>query len=140
MKKLLSLLPLLAIIGCSPERVHIDDIQENKEAKMLFDQGKPFTGITYDVYSNGQLSFELEIKDGKRNGLYQAWYENGQWHLKGTYKDAKLDGLLQEWYENGQLLLQATFKDDELNGLYQEWDENGTLIEQSNWKDGVEID
>ena len=87
MKKLLFLLPLLTIISCSPERVHIDDTQASKEAKMLFYQGKPFTGIAYDVYLNGQLQFEETYKDGKRDGLAQWWNENGQLRLETAYKD-----------------------------------------------------
>ena len=97
-------MPLLTIISCSPERVHIDDTQENKEAQMLFYQGKPFTGIAYDVYSNGQLQFEETYKDGELNGLYQEWYENGQLASQGTFKDNELNGLFQEWDKNGQFL------------------------------------
>jgi antitoxin component YwqK of YwqJK toxin-antitoxin module len=104
MKKLLFLLPLLTIISCSPERVHFDDLQENGD---LFYQGKPFTGIAYDVYSEGQLKVEVEIKDGKPDGLGQEWYDNGQLHLEINFKD----GLVQEWDENGQLLREETYKD-----------------------------
>jgi len=95
MRKLLFVLPLLAVISCSPERVHIDDtqpervhiddIQEND--KMAFYQGKPFTGIAYDVYSEGQLKFEGTYKDGKEDGLFQEWYENGQLRFEVTIKD-----------------------------------------------------
>jgi len=155
MKKLLFLLPLLAIISCSPERVyiddtqpervdiddrqpervHIDDTQKDEEAKMLFYQGKPFTGIVYDVYSEGQLKFERTYKEGLCV-FTQNWFENGQISSQVTYKDKKLNGLWQAWWMNGRLAYQLTSKDGKKDGLYQEWDKNGQLRFKGTYKDG----
>jgi antitoxin component YwqK of YwqJK toxin-antitoxin module len=113
MKNLLSILTICFFVSCSPERVHIDDLQEREEAQMLFYQGKPFTGIAYEVYSEGQLNFEIEIKDGKTDGLGQEWYDNGQLHWEANFKDGQPDGLFQEWDEDGQLEREETYKDGE---------------------------
>ena len=149
MKKLLSILSIcLVFVSCTstpeeiaeeaPIRLLVDELinKGTKESPIMYFEGKLFTGVAFDVYSEGQLKFEGTYKDGKEDGLYQYWYENGQLRFKVTSKDGKEDGLFQYWYENGQLKFERTYKDGKKNGLYQRWDENGALIEQSNWKNG----
>ena len=103
MKKLLSILSIcLVFVSCSPDRVHIDELI--KKDKIYYFEGKPFTGVGFDVYSNRQLKSEGNYKDGELDGLYQEWYYDGQLEVEANYKDGQRDGLYQEWYENGVLI------------------------------------
>ena len=103
MKKLLSILSICLIFySCSPDRVLYDEII--KKGEILYFEGKPFTGVGFDIHYNRQLKSEGNYKDGKRDGLYQEWYENGQLLSEANYKDGQLVGLYQEWYENGEKL------------------------------------
>ena len=142
MKKLLILLPLLAIISCSPDRVLEEELinKGTEESPMLFYAGESFTGIAFGVYPNDELKFEYNVKDGKVNGYGKSYYENGQLKSQAISKNGRLDGLYQVWYENGQLHFEGNSKDGNAHGLYREWDENGILIEQSNWNEGVRLD
>lgn len=38
--------------------------------------GKPFTGLTYELYKNGQLQYYCYYKDGFEDGQYVEFYEN----------------------------------------------------------------
>ena len=96
------------------------------------------TGLVKEwYYGNGQLSWEANIKDGKRDGLVRGWYENGQLRFEGNDKDGKKDGLIRFWYENGQLWWEANNKDNMPDGLMRTWYEDGRLMSEEIWKNGV---
>ena len=142
MKKLLSILSIcLVFVSYSQDRVLIDEltIKGTDDKPMIYFEGKPFTGVAFDVYENGQLAREINLKDGKQDGLAQEWYSNGQLYYAINYKDGKEDGLAQEWYDNGQLHREINLKDGKEDGLEQEWDENGQLLREETYKDGVRI-
>jgi len=114
MKKLLSILLLSTVlIGCSEERVLYDDLvnKGTRERPVMYYEGALFTGVGFDVYSDGQLKLEANYKDGKYDGLFKIYYENGQLKEEGNFKDGELDGLLKVYYENGQLKEERNYKD-----------------------------
>ena len=43
----------------------------------------------YSYYENGQIKYEGNYKDGKKDGKYTWWYENGQKQSEGNYKDGE---------------------------------------------------
>ena len=154
MKKLLSILSIcLVFISCTstPEEVTKEEVTEEAPIRLLnevltrkgknkYFEGKPFTGVAFDVYSNGELRYEKGYKDSKRNGLSRSWYEeNGQLEYEINHKDGELDGLYRNWYENGQLDFEYNYKDGKEDGLCKGWYENGELSYEYNYKDGVEI-
>ena len=46
-----------------------------------------------------------------KNGVVETRYDNGQLKTRENYKNGKLDGLSEAWLENGQLELRASYKD-----------------------------
>ena len=118
MKKTLFVLWVSLLFVCdlsSQDRVPVDSLKVSIENNCFFSlyNGIPFTGIGYSVYENGKLSGEINLKDGK------------------------FDGLLEEWYENGQLKREIKYKEGKKDGLSKQWDEKGNLVKEENWKDGV---
>ena len=77
----------------------------------MYFEGKPFTGVGFDVYSNGLMMFEANYKNGKLDGLFKFWYLNGQLANSSNYKDGELDGLDKGWYEDGRLGYSFNWKD-----------------------------
>ncbi|MDA9237241.1 hypothetical protein N9O99_02145 [Schleiferiaceae bacterium] len=89
MKKLLSILSLcLVFISCSPDRVLYDELTQKGEISYF--EGKPFTGVAFDIYSNGQLKLQINYKDGKFNGLAEEWNENGELIDAGNFKNGEM--------------------------------------------------
>ena len=77
---LLTVLPLLLIIGCSKP------INE----EILIEKG----GL--------KTEFEGSYKDGKREGKWTEWYKNGLKEYECTYKDGELISE-KEWNEDGSI-------------------------------------
>ena len=68
MKKLLSTLSIcLLLFSCSPDRV-LKDVLIDKGDNFFYYEDKPFTGVAFDVYPNGQLCEEYNLKNGKADG------------------------------------------------------------------------
>ena len=96
----------------------------------------PYTGKSYGLYLNGQKKEELNYKDGKRDGLRQAWHKNGQKSAEANFKDNKAYGLSVRWHENGQKKHEVNYKDGRYDGLRVGWHSNGNKFREENWKDG----
>ena len=80
MKRILSLISVILVMGCGPE-------------------GPPDDG-PYEIYhENGQLMMKGTFKDGELDGPVESYYDNGELSYKGTYKDDEECG---EWLEEGE--------------------------------------
>jgi len=80
MKKLLSILLLsVVLIGCSEERVLMDDLTDKgtEESPRMYSESGLFNGVGFDVYSNGQLQYVVNLKEGEIDGLKKEWDEDG---------------------------------------------------------------
>ena len=93
-----------------------------------------------DWYDNpsiqgGQIEYRRNYKDGKEDGLQEAWYESGQDKYRWNYKDGKEDGLQEGWYESGQVKYQDNSKDGKEDGLQKGWYANGQAQYRLNYKD-----
>ena len=70
---------------------------------------------------------EINLKDGKPEGLATWWSENGQKEKEINYEDGKYEGLGTFWHENGQKQVEANFKDGKLiSGKY--WNSKGEPV------------
>lgn len=143
MKKLLSILLLsISLIGYSQERVKLGDLNDGFSQQIIdekhafwidaFYEGALFSGVAYAVYSNGQMRFEFNMKDGKQDGIYKAWYSNGQLKDVIYYKMGRLDGFVRHWYDNGQMKHEYFMKDGHGAGT-RTWDKNGRQILGAKW-------
>ena len=112
MKKILSILLVsVLLIGCSKDRVLIDELTNKgtEESPIMYSEKGLFNGIGFDVYKDGQLKFENNYTDGNIDGLWKEWYKNGQLSYEGNYKDGWEDGLQKNWFENGQLISESNY-------------------------------
>ena len=103
MKKILSLLIVCVLIGCSEKRVLIDELTNKgtKKSPTYYSEDGLFNGVMYDVNSKGMLVLESTIKVGKEDGLHKEWYDNGQLGVEKSFKDGMENGVSKEWYKNG---------------------------------------
>ena len=64
----------------------------------------------------GNLRFEGEYSNGKRNGKGKEYYKNGKLMFKGEYLNGKRNGNGKEYYENGDLMFKGEYLNGKRNG------------------------
>ena len=147
MKKLLSvLLVSVLLIGCSENRVLIDQLTDKQGEYDHWQESSPiyyyedglFNGVGYSVYWEDRLKREIKYKEGKAgNGWEKYWYENGQLKAERKYKNYEKIGLWKEWYSNGQQNIEGRFKNNRRDGIWKKWDKNGKVIHEGYYKNGT---
>lgn len=91
-------------------------------------QEKPYSGENICFYTNGQLYYRGELKNGLFHGKMTEWYKNGQIALEVNFVDGKRKGKWASWHENGQKENEGNYKEDREDGEWTEWHENGQLM------------
>ena len=107
-KTLLTILPLLLIIGCSKKEPLNYELLEERD-------GVHYQKSTNEIYSGPVFNIDGKsegyLKNGKRDGLWKEWYENGQIKRERYFKDGVVDGLVTTWFQNGQKETESYSKD-----------------------------
>ncbi|ANU44988.1 hypothetical protein ADH76_01175 [Enterocloster clostridioformis] len=106
----------LAFEYCS-DRI-LDNYEENG--------GKPFTGITYELYDNGRISYYCYYVNGFSEGDFVKFYKDGTIRSISKMKRGKCTEKT-EWYQDGKI---------KEKGIYncgiclsnEKWDEQGNLV------------
>ena len=65
------------------------------------DAAAPYTGWIKKTYPDGGVAFFFECKDGKQDGVVNAWYNNSLLKEKSTYSNGKLVSAFV-WKPNGE--------------------------------------
>jgi antitoxin component YwqK of YwqJK toxin-antitoxin module len=110
-------------------RIDIDDIDERCD-DMVFYQGRPFTGVLYELYPDGTLHYEGEHVGGFPSGYLREWWPNGNKQLEVIYANSKNpNGKTTKWYENGSI--EEFTEGSKADGTFhkKKWGVNGILIE-----------
>ena len=135
--KLLSLAIALLMVGCGEDAVGYWKLQDRGGVMYLPNEETPFTGRAEGFYYNGQMLMKVNLKDGKRDGLWTKWYENGQKKEESNWKDGKIWSALV-WKSNGEKCPVTNVRDG--NGLRVEYNDNGTERGyRQTYKDGEEV-
>ena len=165
MKKLLFILIFIPIISFGQENVlNIETIKDEYIkviAGITYYNEKPYTGVFYRNYKNGQLRRKETYKSGKRDGLveeysikgqleYKANFKSGKHNgiseqynkktgkleFKNTWENHKMNGLSEKYYETGELEYKGNYKDNKLTGVYNGYYKNGQLERKATYKSG----
>ena len=80
--------------------------------------------VKKEYYPSGKLKSEVNVVDGKVEGLAKMYYENGNLKAEENYINGKYEGISKTYYESGQLKQEGNHKND-----MQEAENNLVLIE-----------
>ena len=102
-----------------------DEVLDNPEEE----GGKPFTGLAYELYDNGNIAYYCYYKNGFKEGYYIKFHHNGQ--MKSTYYmiNGQTRGIRKIWYESEELKYEGDFKFG-VCLTNTEWDKQGNIIGQ----------
>lgn len=107
------------------KRVEADALEFIDDA-LAYD-GEPFTGISIEKYSSGNIKQEHSYLDGFPNGLCRDWYESGQLKSEWVALKGEAPNEITEWFENGQMKSKK-ISEHGVELRYEEWDSLGNLI------------
>ncbi|MBL0047633.1 MAG: hypothetical protein IPP32_05975 [Bacteroidetes bacterium] len=85
-------------------------------------------GVNTDYYENGKEKMKGTIKDGKREGLWQAWYENGNLWSEAEYSKGINDGKSVTYFESGKVRYEGLYKEGKKIRDWKYYDEDGKLV------------
>ncbi len=66
--------------------------------------GKPFSGIVWESYSNQKLQRVVHYKNGKQHGPMYVWYPDGTPQMSVNYSRGRLHGRFLGWYAHGGVI------------------------------------
>jgi len=96
----------------------------------ILSNGNPF----YEIRKNGNLEYEGEMKNNKRDGYGKINLENGMYYI-GQWKNGFKHGKGTLYYKNNSILYQGEFEDDKYNGEGKLIDDDGSYY-IGQFKDG----
>ena len=101
-KTLLTILPLLLIVGCSKP---INESTLLKRGELMYEANatKPFSGKVFELNDNGRIKMKGNHKNGKKDGQWTAWHTTGEKEYENTYKDGSKDGKWTTYNEDGTI-------------------------------------
>jgi len=67
-----------------------------------------------EKYENGQVKFEVSLKDGMKHGPYREYYQTGELKVKGKFKNDQKDGTWRIYKPNGKLLEKQRYRNGNL--------------------------
>lgn len=91
-------------------------------------------------FPNGNKSYEVVYKDGKRNGKQTNYHFTGGKSSEQTFVDGKIEGKEPWWDENGKLYREYEYKLDTPHGTWVWWydkEGKGTKTAEATWKEGL---
>ena len=106
--------------------VPLDALKQDGNFFYAYKEDKPFTGIGFSEFANGQKDTVTRFNMGKQDGLSEIWWENGNKKLSLNFLKGQLHGLNKAWHQNGKKLSEGTMLGGEKEGRWEYWDDNGT--------------
>ena len=113
---------------------------------------------TVGLTSEGKVSFEGEMKNGKphgewttffpdgrprwkgnknegvSHGPFTMWYQDGRKKMEGNYENGKKHGLSTMWHLNGSKWREQRHIQGEPSGYWRTWNQKGELIEEIDYE------
>ena len=105
----------------------------------LYEISKNIKGFIKEYDHKGNLTFEGEYLNGKRNGKVKSYYDNGKLYFEGEYLNGERNGKGKEYRYNGELRFEGEYLNGERNGKGKEYDEDGQLIFEGEYLNGERL-
>ena len=131
MKKLfLILFTLLAFACCSSrltEKVEARYPNEQPQYVRKYDKSGDCVYET-EYYESGQVRMAGAMKNGKRQGEWNAYLRDGRPWSIAVFKDGEYEGPSTVYWENGNLRWEGHYKAGKHCGEWKWYDEQGNLL------------
>jgi MORN repeat variant len=110
------------------ERKLFDDLDYDFTESKFTLNGKPFSGIAYEVHEEGWVLSEGVYINGYKNGLHLEYFFSGIISNESYYSFNALHGTSREWFPNGNIM-KETFALFAVIIREKTWNVKGELIQ-----------
>jgi antitoxin component YwqK of YwqJK toxin-antitoxin module len=73
-------------------------------------------------YETGEKEYEVNYKNGYKDGIESRWYKSGRKKQRVNWKNGNLEGLEMIWYETGEKSYEMHWKNGRKDGVSRDWD------------------
>lgn len=101
--------------------------------------GKPFSGVLFDLYPNYRPRIVGFYWAGLREGTFYDWYEDGTLWKSQPYDHGQQHGVVKIWYPDGRVKYRAQFDHDLPDGEIWGWHPNGQVSDYNLFRQGKEV-
>lgn len=123
-----------------PPEVLRRDLELREGVLYLHGAKQPFTGLLVEDFSKGVRKLEINVRQGRVDGLSRGWFEagghravdakgggmeHGQMEVEETLVAGVSHGLRTRWHPNGQKKSEEHIEHGVVTGGYVEWHDNG---------------
>ena len=91
------------------------------------ENGKPFNGLLYEQYKNGQIAYYSFYENGIEWGISIHFYLSGAIKSYCIKDRGGIVGKYYEWYENGNIKKETDHYKNNHHYKFIEYDENGDV-------------
>ena len=78
---------------------------------------KDTTKINGLLFSDERIKFEIEFKDGQRNGIAKSWRADGTKKCFVNYESGEMNGSRKCWHDNERLWIDAFYTNGKNDGI-----------------------
>lgn len=82
------------------------------------ERSKPYTGVCFSSFPNGNPKQEKSYTDGKVNGVVREWHINGTLKEEKHFKMNLQHGSFVLWDESGRVVYHADYEKGQMDTVY----------------------
>ncbi len=81
----------------------------------------PHNGLGTGWYETGQKKYEVNYKNGYKDGIESWWHESGRKRKRINWNNGNAEGAFIIWFQSGDKRYEAHYKNGEKDGVEREW-------------------
>ncbi len=115
------------------------EYRDNVALNITYKNGKA-EGLAQAYDSYGNLVSTAYYKNDKLEGPSKSYHLNGSLRKEGIYKNGEAAGLWMEYYDDGQLQAKGIYTNGKKEGQWRAYHPNGKIHTRINYENGAVID
>lgn len=131
MKTLATLFALIFVSSLAVSAQYIKEVDG-----LYLADSTPYTGTYKSYYDNFNPKVEMNLDQGKKDGITKLFFEDGSINEIRSYKNNLMDGTWITYNEKGLKIAEADYTKGKKDGTWKIWDDNGTLRVEMTYNKG----
>jgi antitoxin component YwqK of YwqJK toxin-antitoxin module len=130
-----ALLTVLITIICSVSA--FSQAFKHEDGLYYNENGKHFTGIIREYFSDSTIHYKIEIKNGKLDGTTIVFFDDGNIEENRSFKQGMMHGMWEKWNRQNIKIAEANYTGNLKDGKWYVWDDNGILRYDMTYSKGL---